>query len=356
MQELQQETSHFIDGRSQALAEAMTARQYAVMPELAARYGEPGRAKCLQDALYHLSYLSQSIAAARPALFADYVQWAKIMLAGRGIPAEDLATNLACMRAALEQLLPQPMAALACGYVEAGEVDLPHLASTVASFIAEGAPLSDLARTYVSALLAGDRQRASRLILEAVAGGVSVRDIYLQVFQPSQHEIGRLWQMNRVNVAQEHYCTAATQLIMSQLYPYIFTNQKNGWRLVATCVGGDLHEIGVRMVSDLFEMDGWDTFYLGANMPAPSIIQTLAAQRANVLAISTTISAYVKNVTELISAVRQANEVAGVKILVGGYPFNIANDLWRQIGADGYAADAAAAVAVANRLMNGERL
>jgi MerR family transcriptional regulator, light-induced transcriptional regulator len=355
MQELQQEISRFIDGRSQALAEAMTARQYERMPELATRYGEPGRAKCLQDALYHLSYLSQSIAAARPALFADYVAWAKIMLAGRGIPAEDLAANLACMRAALEQVLPEHMAALACAYLEAGEMNLPQLASTVASFIVDGEPLSDLARAYVNALLAGERQRASRLILDAVAGGVSVRDIYLQVFQPSQYEIGRLWQMNLVNVAQEHYCTAATQLIMSQLYPHIFTNRKKGQRLVATCVGGDLHEIGVRMVSDLFEMDGWDTFYLGANMPTSSIIQTLATQRADVLAVSTTISTYVRDVTKLIEAVRQAKEAAGVKILVGGYPFNVATDLWQQVGADGYAGDAVAAVVVANQMMGEER-
>ena len=355
MQELQQEISRFIDGRSQALAEAMTARQYELMPELATRYGEPGRAKCLQDALYHLSYLSQSIAAERPALFADYVAWAKIMLAGRGIPAEDLAANLACMRAALEQVLPGHMAALACAYVEAGETNLPQLASTAASFIVDGAPLSDLARAYVNALLAGDRQRASQLILDAVASGVSVRDIYLQVFQPSQYEIGRLWQMNLVNVAQEHYCTAATQLVMSQLYPHIFASQKKGRRLVATCVGGDLHEIGVRMVSDLFEMDGWDTFYLGANVPASSIIQTLAAQRADVLAVSTTISTYVRDVTKLIGAVRQAKAVAGVKILVGGYPFNVATDLWQQVGADGYAGDAVEAVVVANRMMSKEQ-
>jgi MerR family transcriptional regulator, light-induced transcriptional regulator len=352
MQESPQEISRFIDGRSQALAEAMTARQYELMPELAARYGEPGRARCLQDALYHLSYLSQSIAARRPALFADYVAWAKVMLAGRGIPPEDLAANLACMRAALEHVLPAEMATLACAYVEAGELHLPQLASTLDSFIVVGGPFSQLARDYVNALLAGERQRASRMILDAVAGGAGVRDIYLQVFQPSQYEIGRLWQMNRVNVAQEHYCTAATQLIMSQLYPYIFTNRKNGRRLVATCVGGDLHEIGVRMVSDLFEMDGWDTFYLGANTPAPAIIQALAAQRADVLAVSATISTHVTEVTNLISGVRRAKEAAGVKILVGGYPFNVATDLWQQVGADSYAGDAVGAVEAANRMMS----
>ena len=80
----------------------------------------------------------------------------------------------------------------------------------------------------------------------------------------------RYWQMNRLTVAQEHYCTAATQMIMSQLYPYIFEGERNGRVLVATCVAENLHEIGVRMVTDFFEMDGWDTFYLGANVPTAS--------------------------------------------------------------------------------------
>lgn len=76
-----------------------------------------------------------------------------------------------------------------------------------------------------------------------MAAGTPVKEIHLHVFQPAQYEVGRLWQMNRITVAQEHYCTAATQLIMSQLYPHIFASVKNGCTLGATCVGGDLHEV-----------------------------------------------------------------------------------------------------------------
>ena len=51
------------------------------------------------------------------------------------------------------------------------------------------------------------------------------------MFQCSQYEIGRLWQMNKLTVAQEHYCSAATQLIMSLLYPRIFDTKKDRPRL-----------------------------------------------------------------------------------------------------------------------------
>lgn len=184
-----------------------------------------------------------------------------------------------------------------------------------------------------------------------MAAGTSVKDIYLHVFVPAQHEIGRLWQTNRISVAQEHYCTAVTQLIMSQLYAHIFASTKNGYTLVATCVAGDLHEIGVRMVADFFEMDGWSTYYLGSSTPPASVVATLVEQRADVLAVSATIPYHAEAVRELIGAVRREPQCVRVKVLVGGYPFGQDPELWRAVGADGWAADAEQAVARANELV-----
>ncbi|HEX8087701.1 MAG TPA: cobalamin-dependent protein [Blastocatellia bacterium] len=349
--DLNKTVAEAIDAARGSLSEAIVARQYELMPELGRKYGGRGREKCLQDAEYHLSYLAESIATSLPSLFSDYVAWAKIMLAGRGISASDLALNLECILHALDLTLTQEMRSLASTYIEAGMSQLPQLPSDLPAFIREGDPLADLAKQYLGALLSGQRHVASRLILDAVGAGASVKDIYLNVFQRSQYEIGRLWQVNQLSVAQEHYCTAATQLIMSQLYPRIFSTEKNGRTLVAACVGGDLHEIGVRMVSDFFEMEGWDTFYLGANMPLASIVETVIRRKADVIAISATIAYHIRKVADVIAALR-ANEVArAAKVLVGGYPFNLAPNLWRQLGADGYAGDAEEAIAVANRLV-----
>jgi methanogenic corrinoid protein MtbC1 len=200
--------------------------------------------------------------------------------------------------------------------------------------------------------LQGERHQASKLILEAVDAGAEVKDIYLQVFQPCQREIGRLWQMNLINVAQEHYCSASTQLIMSQLYPYIFATEKIGKKLVATCVSGELHEIGIRMVSDFFEMEGWDTYYLGANTPLESVLKTIADQNPEVLCLSATMTFHVNQVAQIISRIRELE--AGqqrLAIMVGGYPFNVAPGLWEKVGADACAGDAQEAVEVANRLL-----
>ena len=138
-------------------------------------------------------------------------------------------------------------------------------------------------RAYLEALLGGDRQTASRLLLDAVESGTPLKDIY-QVFQRSQYEIGRLWQMNKITVAQEHYCSAATQLIMSLLYPRVFNTERIGRTLVAACVQGDLHEIGMRIVANFFELEGWGTSYLGANMPTSGIVDALVQRRPDALA------------------------------------------------------------------------
>jgi methanogenic corrinoid protein MtbC1 len=353
--ELSQKSGEEIDLIRSQLAEIITEKHFERKPELEARYGAAGRVKCFQDAQYHLSYLSEALQSAQPALFADYVVWAKAMLEGRNIPEKDLIDNLHVMRESLREVLPADFRQIACEYVDAGISQLAEPAPQPASLITNSIPLKYLADEYLNSLLRGRRDEASRLILGAVESGNTVKDLYLQVFQKAQHEIGRLWQTNQISVAQEHYCTAATQMIMSQLYPYIFASDKNGKTLVATCTSGDLHEIGVRMVSDFFEMEGWDTFYLGANTPVRDLIQAVKDRNADLVLISATMTFHLRYVREMIATIRSTPETRRVKIMVGGYPFNIAPDLWQQIGADGFAKNAESALATAEKLIDGEK-
>lgn len=211
-------------------------------------------------------------------------------------------------------------------------------------FEKEAGALGQEADKYLKSLLQADRINASKVVHDLIERGSDVKDIYISIFQASQHEIGRLWQNNQINVAQEHYCTAATQVIMSQLYPYVFKTPKTGHRMVAACVNGELHELGIRMVADFFEMEGWDTYYLGANTPVKSLLESLSQFQAEVLCISATINFNVNALYELISAVRQSADTSKIKVLAGGRPFNVAPDLWWKMGADGYAGDARDAI------------
>jgi methanogenic corrinoid protein MtbC1 len=222
-------------------------------------------------------------------------------------------------------------------------------------FKEESEPFFELAKNYMDALLNVQRDAASRMILKAVDEGTGIKDIYIHVFESSQHEIGRLWQTNKITVAQEHFCTAATQMIMSQLYPYIFRTDKIGLRLVAACAAGEMHEIGVRMVADIFEMEGWDTYYLGANTPNESMIQTIIDLKPDIIAISASIHYNIVAVMDLIKLIRNTPDISNIKIMVGGRPFLLAPELWRKVGADGCPTNAIRALSLADELVSSQK-
>ncbi len=304
-----------------------------------------------------INHLTQAVAVETPALFTNYVNWSDIVLSSRNVPREFLLLNLESVAQNLQKLLAPALPSVVEEYMQMGRRELEQRAAaeTLLPFILPVDPLATLASDYLALLLQGDRHQASQLILNAVQGGVTVQDIYLRVFQPTQYEIGRLWQVNQLSVAQEHFCTAVTQMIMSQLYPYIFhaeaSEPQNGYTLVATSVSTELHEIGLRMVTDSLEMAGWNTYYIGANVPTAEIVQSLIERKADLLAISTTMVPHLRQLSAIIAAVRNEPTLRHVKILVGGYPFQIAPELWQKIGADGYAADAQGALRTAAELV-----
>jgi MerR family transcriptional regulator, light-induced transcriptional regulator len=211
--------------------------------------------------------------------------------------------------------------------------------------------IASLARGYLKKVLDRDKAGAVRLIVDSAQAGAPIEDLYLEVLQPVQREIGRLWQTNEITVAQEHYCTAVTQLVMSQLYSYVFTKKRIGHRMVMTCIGGELHEVGARMVADFFEIRGWDTYFMGANTPAESVISAIVENEAELIGVSTTINYGVTAARDLIEKIKSNEALSNVSVLVGGRPFLLSDSLWQATGADGFAPDAREAVALGERLV-----
>lgn len=236
-------------------------------------------------------------------------------------------------------------------YATAAQEKLNECTDESVSYITDDNPLKQKAEHYLEYLLKGKRREATLLITELMERGAAIKDVYQHIFQVSQYEVGRLWQCNQITVAHEHYCTAATQQIMSGLYSYIFAAERKGKTLVACSIAGELHEMGIRMVTDFLEMDGWDTYYLGASMPDAQLQQALIEYKAEILALSVTFPIHVSKAAALIKKIRSNKSLAHVKIMVGGYPFLTNPDLWQKIGADAFAPDANQAIIRANELI-----
>jgi len=202
-----------------------------------------------------------------------------------------------------------------------------------------------LAASYLAALMAGDRTAALHLIQRALADGMPLNTIYQEVLQPALYEVGRLWACDQLSVANEHLVTAVTRRVMEVCATTITPPPAGPPQIIATGVGPELHDIGLRMVADGLELRGWNTLYLGGNVPMNAIVALAVQQRVALVAVSITTSSYARYVRDLVTDLRQSAIGARVKVLVGGQPFNRTPELWRQVGADGTAADVTGAVA-----------
>lgn len=301
-------------------------------------------------------YLQESLAVDDDAFFLDYVRWARVFLESLHFSPTILERSLVVFSDVLRQELPEEQGSKAQEYVARARALLSAPPREDPSFIREDNPLAAQARAYLSALVAANREDARVLIIGMLDQGVPIRDLYRHIFQPALQETGRLWQVRKVNVAEEHYITDTTRLFIALLYNRIKEESRNqkrkGRRLVATSVSGEFHDIGIRMVADFFEMDGWDTLYTGANTPAPSVVAMMRDHHADAIAISATLPVHVSRVYELVRAIRADPDTARIPVIAGGYPFSLVPNLWKCIGADAGAASADEAVGKANQLVS----
>lgn len=207
---------------------------------------------------------------------------------------------------------------------------------------------------FRNALLSGDHgfclKEARRILTEG--GGVS--ELYLHIIQPSLYEIGRLWEMGEISVAEEHLASAVAGRVMAAFYAEIASSEKSRKSCVVTAVTNEHHEIGARMVADLLEGDGWEVHYLGSNIEIEGALLFINKMKPFFVALSSALPFTLEGVAEMITALRGDPETSGVKIMVGGLAFSGTGDFWKELGADGFAGDAAEAVKLAGEWFSSE--
>ncbi|WP_304224397.1 cobalamin-dependent protein [Gracilinema caldarium] len=330
------------------LAASVVDTFYERHPEFTSRYKTEGYKKSVQDGEYHFLFLAEALETEEPILFINYISWVKTLFNSIGLPIQVLLETIQLMKDVLNLRFSPPQAEPACNLLEQSVQLVTSEEPIQTSYIDESSLLGTVARSYLNALLAADRRTASEIIGHAIKNGASIKDIYLQVFQKSQQEIGRLWQLNRISVAQEHFCSAATQMIMAQLYSQLFNGELKHRHVIVACVGGELHELGARMVADIFELEGWDSYFIGANTPLKDLLKTITEKKPDLIALSVTMTFHLPELKTYINEIHSISP--SIKIMVGGYPFNASPTLWQKVGADAWAPDAVLAVKMAERL------
>ncbi len=180
------------------------------------------------------------------------------------------------------------------------------------------------AEKYLSHLLDGDRLGCSSLAKAYLETNHSFIDLYEEVFKQSLYKVGILWEQNKISVATEHIATAVTEGILNEFFAQIIPSEKYNKKIVLACVENERHQVGIRMVADVFEMNGWDSYFLGAGIPVNELVKYIHEISPDLLAISFSVYFNARNFFEMIWKVQA--DFPKLKILVGGQAIKYVKD------------------------------
>jgi methanogenic corrinoid protein MtbC1 len=133
------------------------------------------------------------------------------------------------------------------------------------------------------------------------------------------YEVGELWERHEISVAVEHLATAITESLLSLVYPAVFSAPHTNRSAVIACVANEYHQIGGKMVADLFELNGWHGYFLGANMPLEDLMRMIDDKQPELIGLSLAVYSNLPSLLQVLDAVTAT--YPDLRVLVGGQAF-----------------------------------
>lgn len=169
---------------------------------------------------------------------------------------------------------------------------------------------------YFNGLLEGDKNRCRNIVDTLLDEGISIIEIYTDLFQKTLYQVGKMWDQSKLSIGDEHMGTQITEEMLyycsSRIVPVTQTNKK----ALISCVNKEYHKLGARMAADVFVLNGWETYFLGASTPTKEILKYVEAKKPDIVGLS--FSFYI-NIMKLIDVVREIkNKFPSQKIMLGG--------------------------------------
>jgi len=167
---------------------------------------------------------------------------------------------------------------------------------------------------FYNSLLDGDKQKCYDIVNFLLEDGHSILDIYVDLFQKSLYRIGKLWDQRELSISEEHMASNIISSLIERFSPE--PSRKREEKVIVTCIDKEFHEIGAKMVTKVFELNGFNTFFLGANVPTKEILKFVRQIEPYFIAISW--SLYL-NLSRFLDVVDNLDKIfANKTIFVGG--------------------------------------
>ncbi len=205
-------------------------------------------------------------------------------------------------------------------------------------------------QNLTEAIIVGNAPAATDITEAALASGLIPGEIIFTQLTPAMDEVGRRFEAGEYFLPELLIAARAMKTAMEILEPLLAeTNTEYTGTVVVGTVAGDLHDIGIRLVASMLAGSGFKVVDLGHDVSADAFVNAVRETGANIIGLSALLSSTMPAMHEVISALKTASLRKQVKVIIGGAP--ITDQFAREIGADGYADNASAAVQVARRMM-----
>ncbi len=178
----------------------------------------------------------------------------------------------------------------------------------------------EFASSFLENLLKGNRPKCSSIAKHYLAVNPSFMDLYEEILKKSLYSVGLLWETNKISVATEHLATAITESILNEYFEQIILKERLNKKVVVTCVENEQHQVGIKMVADVFEMNGWESFFLGTGIPTNELIRYIHQVKPDILALSLSIYFNYSNLIKMLNALK--TEFPNLQLIVGGQAFS----------------------------------
>jgi methanogenic corrinoid protein MtbC1 len=176
--------------------------------------------------------------------------------------------------------------------------------------------LASIREQYLRAQVAGHRREAVSLVESCLDHGASVEELQTEVIRAAQDELGRLWQLNMVSIAQEHMASEISNVALSALFARAPIAEPNGKKILLGCVEGEEHQLAARLASDMLEMSGFELRFLGGNVPHGHLVSIARDEKPDLIGLSVTMLFNLRSLREAVALLRT---VTDAPICVGGY-------------------------------------
>jgi len=206
---------------------------------------------------------------------------------------------------------------------------------------------SDILYNLAQAVIDMDIARASKAAAEAIRCKVDPYEAIMDGLAKGMDKVNELFENEEYFVPEILLCADAMYAGIEVLRPHLSQEAAyNKKKVIIGVVKGDTHDIGKNLVKIMLDNAGFEMHDLGRNVPYAKFVDTAGELNADLVCLSTLMTTTMDGMQVIIEDLKKAGITS--RVMVGGGP--ISPGFARNIGADGYAKNAAEAVKVAKGL------